>query len=450
MVATGRYYVPILPPASANGVYNRSMRNRDRFLRTLVASALLFALFAVSAMAAAPMTKINIVLKDQAGKPVDHASVVVRFVQGHSVVKLGKEFPFQLWDESHFPQDHETGPAQRGKHWQLVGEITGAKDLEPAWATIKAAFLQNGWTSFKSYRAGGFLEVMSYSRNGVKAWANIGIRNMPLNIFLDVIEVGPPPISLNLTPPGAEPENVDPEKGDFPYLAPLPGSRSHGGHVETGPFRVTPKGASQSEVVATSSWIRTYDLPGLANLLFVTVYKDALTKAGWSIVEERNQLLYAHYTQKGRNIWAYLIYSGGVYAITVADGGSASLSSGLSKSCHVALYGVLFDFNKATSQPVSDGVLQQVAGLLTADKALKLEVQGHTDNVGNDAYNQTLSEARARSVMVWLTQHGVAAERLTSKGYGKTKPVADNGTDDGRAKNRRVEIADPRCTAKAN
>ena len=71
------------------GVYNRSMRNRDRFLRTLMVSAVLLASLAASALAA-PMTKINIVLKDQAGKPVDHASVVVRFVQVHSVVKLGK------------------------------------------------------------------------------------------------------------------------------------------------------------------------------------------------------------------------------------------------------------------------------------------------------------------------------------------------------------------------
>ena len=72
------------------GVYNRSMRNRDRFRRTLMVSAVLLAALASSALAATPMTKINIVLKDQAGKPVDHASVVVRFVQGHSVVKLGK------------------------------------------------------------------------------------------------------------------------------------------------------------------------------------------------------------------------------------------------------------------------------------------------------------------------------------------------------------------------
>jgi OOP family OmpA-OmpF porin len=55
-----------------------------------------------------------------------------------------------------------------------------------------------------------------------------------------------------------------------------------------------------------------------------------------------------------------------------------------------------------------------------------------------------------RPTLAWLVQHGIAAERLTAKGYGKTRPVADNGSDEGRARNRRVEIADPRCTPKAN
>jgi OOP family OmpA-OmpF porin len=66
------------------------------------------------------------------------------------------------------------------------------------------------------------------------------------------------------------------------------------------------------------------------------------------------------------------------------------------------------EFNKSTPQPASDPVLQKVPDLLAKDSTLKLEVQGHTDNVGSDAYNQTLSEARARSVMNWLTKHGVA------------------------------------------
>ena len=109
---------------------------------------------------------------------------------------------------------------------------------------------------------------------------------------------------------------------------------------------------------------------------------------------------------------------------------------------------MLFDFNKSTLQAASDPVLQQILDLMKKTPTLKLEIQGHTDNVGGDAYNQTLSEARAKAVVTWLTGHGVAAARLTAKGYGKTKPIADNSTDAGRAKNRRVEIADPACTAK--
>ena len=140
----------------------------------------------------------------------------------------------------------------------------------------------------------------------------------------------------------------------------------------------------------------------------------------------------------------------GGYMINVADAGSVDLGANLAEACRVALYGVLFDFNKSTLQPSSDAVFQPVATLMAANQTLKLEVQGHTDNVGNDGYNQTLSEARAKAVVTWLTQHGVAADRLTAKGYGKTKPVADNGSDEGGAKNRRVEIADPRCSPKGN
>ena len=106
---------------------------------------------------------------------------------------------------------------------------------------------------------------------------------------------------------------------------------------------------------------------------------------------------------------------------------------------------VYFDFNKSTLKPESDAVLRQVAALMTQEAALKLEIQGHTDNVGSDAYNQPLSEARAHSVVAWLTQHSIVPSRLTARGYGKTRPIATNATDEGRAQNRRVEIANPGC-----
>ena len=196
--------------------------------------------------------------------------------------------------------------------------------------------------------------------------------------------------------------------------------------------------------------VRYYDLPGISNVLLTTAYHDALTKGGWVIVREATSVITAHYAQRGRNIWAMVSPSPGGYILNVADAGLVDLGTTLSKACHVALYGVLFDFNKSTLQPSSDASLQPAANLMTADKALKLEIQGHTDNIGNDAYNQTLSEARAKAVMTWLIQHGVAAEQLTAKSYGRTKPIADNGSDEGRAKNRRVEIADPRCSPRGN
>jgi OmpA-OmpF porin, OOP family len=286
-----------------------------------------------------------------------------------------------------------------------------------------------------------------YSRNGVDGWALIGFFNNRLE--LKMVEVAAPPFVLTLTPPAAAPEKMgSPDKGDFPYLAPLAGSKFRGGGKDPGPFWVTPKGGNP-EMVAQGSLHRSYALAGLSYALFLNEYRDALTKAGWEIVDESKSgdaAMHAHFTKNGRNVWAYLHINGDGYDIAVADAaGATDLAASLKKTCHVALYGVLFDFNKSTLQPASDAVLQQVADLLAKDKTQKVEIQGHTDNVGGDASNQTLSEARAKAVADWLTKHGIAAARLSSRGYGKTKPVADNNNDEGRAKNRRVEIADPAC-----
>ena len=368
-----------------------------------------------------------------------------------TVATLRKDILFDLWEEGHFPPNREMGPLVHGKHWHMIGEIRGGKDLEGAWGVLKPAFLKNGWGSVKSYRQGGFLEVMHYAQGGVEAWTNIGVDANGTQFFLtlDVIEVMPAPFALTLAAPAGEPEAMNGDKGDFPYLAPLPGSRLHSGNTDAAnTLLMMPPGATQPEIVATGTMTRLYDLPGLTNVLFGSVYHDALVKAGWTIVKEQGGLIQAHYALKGRNIWAYLLNNNDGYSITIGDVGSR-LNGDLAANCHVALYGVLFDFNKSTLQPISDAALQPVANLLATRPLLTLEVQGHTDNVGNDAYNQTLSEARARAVIAWLTQHGVAANRLTARGYGRTLPVADNGNEGGRAKNRRVEILDPKCVRAA-
>jgi OmpA-OmpF porin, OOP family len=115
------------------------------------------------------------------------------------------------------------------------------------------------------------------------------------------------------------------------------------------------------------------------------------------------------------------------------------LLDAMKKDGFVALH-INFDTAKATIKPDSNALLDQAAAMLNMAPDLKIEVNGHTDNVGEAAANQKLSEARAQSVVAALAQRGVAAGRMTAKGLGQTVPVADNRTEEGRGKNRRVEL----------
>jgi OmpA-OmpF porin, OOP family len=106
---------------------------------------------------------------------------------------------------------------------------------------------------------------------------------------------------------------------------------------------------------------------------------------------------------------------------------------------HVALY-INFDFDKADIKPESQPIVDQIVKLLKDNPGLNLAVEGHTDNIGTPSYNKQLSDARAKSVVLALTAQGIEARRLKAVGYGQDKPIADNSNDDGRAKNRRVEL----------
>jgi outer membrane protein OmpA-like peptidoglycan-associated protein len=359
-------------------------------------------------------------------------------------------YAYKSWDKATFPRWGGNQVDKIGHHWIVFVEVPGAKDKDAVMGMMKPAALQAGWTIVRDDAHQTGLVELHYQKNGVEAWAN-AIADWsfsPIHVNWEVIEVAPPPISVTLAEPSATPEKMPTgAKGDIPYLTPIPKSEPIGGQDSNQPWRLTWKGANEQEIVANGALDRSYKYPDLSNLLFGTVYHDALIKAGWDVDQAApDQPIIAHYSKKGRNLWAYVVLGGDGYTIRVGkEGAPDQLKHSLATDCHVALYGVLFDFNKSTLQPASDGVLQQVAALMAANPALKIEVQGHTDNVGGDAYNQSLSQARALSVMSWLSAHGVAGARMTAKGYGKTMPVADNSTDEGRAKNRRVEIADPNC-----
>jgi len=101
---------------------------------------------------------------------------------------------------------------------------------------------------------------------------------------------------------------------------------------------------------------------------------------------------------------------------------------------------VLFDFNKYTLKPGAREKLAKVSGILLAYPGLKIQVEGHTDSIGSDAYNQKLSEQRAGEVRNYICEQGVPQNTVTAVGFGKGDPVATNDTAAGRQQNRRVEL----------
>ena len=106
----------------------------------------------------------------------------------------------------------------------------------------------------------------------------------------------------------------------------------------------------------------------------------------------------------------------------------------------IVLRGVNFDFDKSDIRPDAAVILDEAASILNANPGRSVSVAGHTDSVGTDAYNQSLSERRAASVKDYLVGQGVDGSRLSAAGFGESSPIASNDTADGRALNRRVEL----------
>lgn len=355
----------------------------------------------------------------------------------------------ETFGEAEFRLPNKDSHTQQGHHWHADMHMDGVPEEttgKAIWYRIKASLLKGGWTVAGEYDENPFSSTAHFKK-GREAWITFQLFS-PEDIRMDLVEVSGAGIQLKLSPPAASAEKISPNSGNFPYLLPMPGSTLVSSGFELKPMEINMPGSEETQVVGNGVITKAYTTPvTVSNLEFVTAYFAALESTGWNIIHKSQDInqsdavLLAHYALEGRDIWAYLHYTPGDLSIQVADAGKQNIAQALKKNCHVALTGVLFEFNKASLQPESAPALIRASEALKTVPDLDIEVQGHTDNIGTDAYNQKLSEARAQSVMKWLIEHGIPARRLTSKGYGKGKPVDSNDTATGRARNRRVELA---------
>jgi OmpA-OmpF porin, OOP family len=185
---------------------------------------------------------------------------------------------------------------------------------------------------------------------------------------------------------------------------------------------------------------------GMSEIQVFRNFETALKTANFAIdYEQSPNIITAH---KG-GTWFMLDDKGSFYYQTIVvtkamaqevTVDAAALGNEIAKTGHVAVYGIHFATAQATIEADSEQTLSAIVTLLGASPDLKLRVEGYTDNVGQAAANLALSERRAQAVVAWLAAHGVNASRLAAKGLGQANPVASNATDDGRARNRRVEL----------
>lgn len=197
---------------------------------------------------------------------------------------------------------------------------------------------------------------------------------------------------------------------------------------------------------------------GKSPLQIIKNYENAVVKNGGKMIYKNANAMDAdleatyHLITKDKEYWVKLFSFGGtpsdvehfgLYILEIEkmkqEVDAKEMFDAINKVGFIALY-INFETGKSDIKPESQPIVDQIVEMLKQNSDLKISIEGHTDNVGSDKSNKTLSENRAKSVMNALVSAGIEKSRLSSKGWGSTKPIADNSTEDGRFKNRRVEI----------
>jgi OmpA-OmpF porin, OOP family len=211
-------------------------------------------------------------------------------------------------------------------------------------------------------------------------------------------------------------------------------------------------GEDNSRMVEGKRTVIGYEMnegsPAVSELQVRRNYINAMTKLGGKLMYEDKFGAFLKLDKAGNEIWVHVrVYDGAesyaLHFIEVEAMKQEVTSSDMLKDLNdkgfVALY-INFDIDKATIKPESQPVIDQIIALLNESADLKVSIEGHTDNTGTAQRNKILSEQRAQSVVSAVMKGGIGKERLSGKGWGQEKPIAGNDTDEGRAKNRRVEI----------
>jgi len=223
---------------------------------------------------------------------------------------------------------------------------------------------------------------------------------------------------------------------------------------------------TENKSVEGKHYFIQYEVHGsMSQLQVLRNYENAFKAKGWKIQAPANpqnteQPVTVEKTDSGVDTWVMIITQKSlddaegkgviIYDVNVIEIGKmeqvieideSGMKKALDTAGKVVLHGINFDTGKSTIKDDSKPLLEEVGKLLTNNPGLKLSIEGHTDNVGNKDANQKLSEQRAASVKDFLVKNNkIDAARLSTKGFGDTKPIADNATADGKTQNRRVEL----------
>ncbi len=221
-------------------------------------------------------------------------------------------------------------------------------------------------------------------------------------------------------------------------------------------FDVTKEGRLEKVRVEGRKTVIDYRLkagagkPGALDI--IQNHVNAVKAIGGNVLRQQTGVATLTAAKGGKETWAKVAAGqvGSYYALTIVEkaamaqevvADAAGMAREIGNTGRVAVYGIYFDFNKSDLKPESKPTIEEIDKLLRQDPKLTLYVVGHTDNVGEVGYNMTLSQARAEAVAKTLvTDYKVEAGRLKPYGVGPLAPVASNDNEEGRAKNRRVEL----------